>query len=97
MEGGREGEREGGKDEKEGEGRRRGRKGRGRGRREFHTTHSTTSHSDQQTLAYRLPELDLVDFDATQLVFEVLVELEGVCVGNLLALGRLQEHSCLPQ
>ena len=42
-------------------------------------------------------ELDLVDLDATELVFEVLVVLKDVCVSHVLALGGLEEHTCLPQ
>ena len=46
---------------------------------------------------HRLPELNLINLDATEFVLEVLVELEGVCILHLLSLWGLEQHSCLAQ
>ena len=46
---------------------------------------------------YCLLELHLVDLDATQFVFELLVEVECVRITDLFRLWDLQEDSSLPQ
>lgn len=45
----------------------------------------------------RLLELHLVDLDATQFVFELLVEVECVSIIDLFGLWDLQEDSSLPK
>ena len=48
-------------------------------------------------ISHRFPELDLVDFNATEFVFELLVELEGVCGVDFFGLGGFEQYSCLAQ
>lgn len=45
---------------------------------------------------YRFFHLDLVDFDAEKLVFEVVVAGKLVSIFYVLALWNFSEHACLP-